>query len=157
MLHAYGWCILRTSREKYKNATLDEVDAIDDEVDAADRVLWRAFRAWMTDRHDDLFKWHFYDEVNHDRGVLLFFTSRNHRGSSLWDVLEWISTNATGSYGLVHVHDDEDLVGVQQYGRGTHDYSKVFRVHRILNGQREELEDQYLSPIVPRINCSELA
>lgn len=88
MFHAYDWCILRSSGEKYRNATIDEVDVIDDEVDAADRKIWAAFRSWLKNRADDWLKWHFYEHMNNDRGVLLFFTSRNHRASSAWDMLD---------------------------------------------------------------------
>jgi hypothetical protein len=87
----------------------------------------------------------------------MFCVARNHRASAVWDMLQWIATNGTGSYGLFYVHDDEDRLGNVDYGRGAEDFSNMFRVHRLANGLVEELPDPFLSPIVPRLNPSDLA
>jgi hypothetical protein len=90
--------------------------------------------------------------------MLQFCTNRNHRGSSaVWGLMEWLAANASGAYGLVYVHDDEDSVGNQSYGRGEVDHSNEFRVWRILNGNLEEHSDPFLSPIVPTVDPNEFA
>ena len=66
-------------------------------------------------------------------------------------MLEWLAKSSESTYGIVFVHDDEDLKTVKHYGRGTEDHSNSYRIWRILNQQIEELEDPFLSPIVPRI------
>ena len=72
-------------------------------------------------------------------------------------MLKWIARNGSGSYGLLFVHDDEDLIDNHSYGRGNVDHSNVFRVHRIANGQLSEMSDPFFGPIVPNLNPSELA
>ena len=158
MLFVYGWVVVRTSRDRYTDdMPFALVDQIDDEVDAADQRLWQELRQWLEANAGALLKWQFLEQLNNDSGILQFTTSRNHRGSSVWDLMEWIARNGVGSYGIVYVHDDEDVVGKSAYGRGKVDHSNVFRVWRILNGQLEELDDPFLSPIVPRINPSDYA
>ena len=158
MLSAYGWIVVRTSRDCYKNVTRhDRLDDLDDQVDAEDRKLWKRLRNWLESHDDAWLEWQFFEEMNNDRGVLQFFTSRYHRRSCIWDLIGWIAKYGIGSYGLVYVHDDEDRIGAKHYGRGHADYTNVFRVWRILGGKVDELEDPFLSPIVPRVNPSEYA
>ncbi len=71
--------------------------------------------------------------------------------------MRWIAANGAGSYGLVFVHDNEDDGTNTDYGRGDADHSNALRIWRILNGQVEELDDPFLSPIVPTINPNEYA
>ncbi len=134
MLVGYGWCVLRSSREPYRAANIDSVDEIDDVIDAADRNLWSRFRQWMASNDECYIKWDLHEELNNHRGILMFCVSRNHRSSFVWEMIQWIAENGGGSYGLIYVHDDEDQVGNMNYGRGTEDFSNVFRVHRIANG-----------------------
>jgi hypothetical protein len=156
VLVVYGWCVLRSSREPYRSATFETVDDIDDQVDAADRELWKAFRAWMSERGASA-RWQLIEQFNIDRGTLQFFDSKNHRASVVWDMMQWIAKHGPGSFGLFYVHDDEDVPGNKNYGRGDADFTNEFRVHRIANGEVVELADQYLSPIVPFIIPNELA
>lgn len=156
MLLVFGWVIVRTSRESYgEGVSLESMDDLDDQVDAEDRKLWQSLQQWLQSVDDPWLKWQFFEEMNNARGVLQFFTSKNHRASSIWQLMEWIAKNGAGSYGIVYVHDDEDEVGNTIYGRGEADFSNAFRVWRILNGKIEEFDDPFLSPIVPRINPSE--
>jgi Immunity protein 7 len=157
MLEAHGWIVVRTSRDCYIGVDITEVDELDYQVDQADAKLWTQLHDWLGKNESPWFKWQFFEHLNNAPGVLQFFVSRNHRASRMWDLLEWIAKNGTGSYGLVYVHDDEDLIGVNGYGRGSNDYSNEFRVWRILRGTVEELDDPFLSPIVPRVNPSEYA
>lgn len=158
MLSAYGWIVIRTSRDVYKEVTsLHGIDALDDQIDLADQLLWQRLRTWLETEADLSLKWQFTEKMNGANGVLQFFTSINHRTSSIWALMEWIAKEGTGSYGIVYVHDDEDIKGKRKDGRGAVDYSNEFRVWRVLNGKVDELDDPFLSPIVPRINPSEYA
>jgi hypothetical protein len=63
-------------------------------------------------------------------------------------MLDWIVTNAPGSYGLFYCHDDEDTMVRNAYGRvPLMDYDNVFRVHRIKNGRIDELADPFFGLI----------
>lgn len=157
MLVGYGWCVIRSSREPYRTADIDSVDNIDNDVNAADRELWGKFRQWMATHAECYIKWDLHEHLNNHHGILIFCVSRNHRASSVWDMINWIANHGTGSYGLLYVHDDEDQIGNSRYNRGTHDFSNVFRVHRILNGRITEMSDPFFSPIVPTLNPSDLA
>ena len=157
MLAFHGWCVIRTSREAYTAATIDNVDAVDDAVDIADRQLWADFRTWMQVNESPFLKWQLHEQLNNHSGMLTFCGSRNHRAAILWDMLQWITANGVGSFGLVYVHDDEDSATNTSYGRGNADFTNVFRVHRILNGTVDELEDPFFGDIVPTINPCELA
>ncbi len=160
MLNATGWIIVRTSRERYADPelTLDQmVDVLDDAVRIKDEALWQQLRVWLDENADPGLKWQFAEQLNNMSGLLQFAASRNHRASCIWDMMRWIAVNGSGSYGVVYVHDDEDTKGNSHYRRGDNDFSNCFRVWRILNGKVEELDDPFLSPIVPLINPNEYA
>jgi hypothetical protein len=159
MLAGYGWCVLRASREAYRNVAPlgDAIDRLDDLSAKADAELWAAFRKWMQDHATAELRWTLHEHHGNDSGILLYCVSRNHRASCVWDMLAWIAEHGPGSYGLLYVHDDEDLIDFKSYGRGRCDYSGVFRVHRIANGHLDELDDPFLSPRFPKINPSEYA
>ncbi len=153
MLSGSGWCVLRASREVYRDATVDEVEPLDTLLDWADKVLWAEFRAWMAAHETPWLIWHLHEQHNNDRGMLMFYIARNHRASPVWAMLEWIATHGPGSYGLFYVHDDEDIVDASRHGRGiTEDYDNVFRVHRIMNGAVTELADPFFGPLMPNIH-----
>jgi hypothetical protein len=66
-------------------------------------------------------------------------------------VFAWLARNALGSYGLVHLHDDEDEgESARACGRDGTDYTNAFRVWRLLERNVEEFDDPFLSPIVPK-------
>ncbi|QDV50445.1 Imm7 family immunity protein [Gimesia fumaroli] len=155
MLEVYGWVVVRTSRDIFVNATFEELDAIDDIVDLRDAQLWSDLRDRLPTQESSSLRWQFYEHLNNKRGILQFCESTNHRSADTWALMDWIVKHATGSYGLIYVHDDEDIPSNKSYSRGQHDFSNVFRVWRILNGELLELEDPFLSPIVPTINPSE--
>lgn len=140
----FGWCHLQTSRELLRNATLEEVNAIDTQIDRADCEMFAAFRVWMGQQNDPFLVWTLLEQHNNHCGLLTYTLSRNHRSSMVWDMLEWIVANATGSYGLFYCYDDEDTMIRNAYGRiPAMDYDNVFRVHRIKNGRLEELADPF--------------
>lgn len=164
MLRAHGWIVVRSSRERYADPdlTIDEmVQVLDDAVRIKDEALWQQLRQWLEEHSDPGLKWTFTDRFNALSGLLQFAASRDHRASCIWDMMRWIAVNGTGSYGIVYVHDDEDTDTNRDFRRGhadnAADYSNVFRVWRILNGKLEELDDPFLSPIIPTINPTEFA
>ena len=161
----FGWCHLQTSREKLRNARLDEVDRIEAEIDRADLEMFTAFREWIGRQNDPFLVWTLLEQHNNHCGLLTYSLSRNHRTSAVWDMLEWIAVNAPGSYGLFYCHDDEDTMSRDAYGRSpAMDYDNVFRVHRIKNGRLEELADPFfgliegdLAPVHPYNRASQHA
>ena len=160
MLNAHGWIIVRTSRERYGDPelTIDEmVEVLDDAVRIKDEALWQQLRGWLEEKADPGLKWQFTERFNAVSGLLQLTVSRDHRASCIWDLMRWIAANGSGSYGLIHVHDDEDTEANADYRRGDADHSNAFRVWRILNGKVEELDDPFLSPIVPTVNPNEYA
>lgn len=151
MIFGVGWCVLRSSRSGYETASVADAEAVDAAIDAADLALWSSFRDWMTANSSPWLVWTLYEHHNNHHGLLQVFLSRNHRSSPFWQMLDWIATNGSGSYGLFYVHDDEDIVGPERDGRGIADYDNVFRVHRIMNGRVDELVDSFFGPIVPTL------
>jgi hypothetical protein len=170
MMFAYGWAIVRSSRAPYvefltaqvPNSVefLDGIDNIDDEVARADEQLFSRLKAFLADFEIPDLDWHFREHMNNDSGILLFSSSRNHRGMqpSALQLLYWLAEAGPGSYGLVYLRDDEDVGdGGRARGRDGTDHSNEFRVWRLLAGKVKEFDDPFLSPIVPKINPSEYA
>ena len=153
MLFAVGWCVLQSSRSVYATTSIADIDAVDAAVDSADAELWTAFRRWMEANcaSEWTLNWTLHEHHNNHHGLLQAYVSRNHRPSPFWQMLEWITVNGPGSYGLFYVHDDQDIVGPRRYRRGTADFDNVFRVHRIMNGCVEELADPFFGPIIPNL------
>ncbi|QDV50874.1 Imm7 family immunity protein [Gimesia fumaroli] len=148
MLLGFGWCHLRSNRSPLSTATLATAVSIDAEIDKADEELWQNFREWMEQSAGSFLKWQLYEGLNNEHGLLTYCVSRNHRSSVVWDMLEWISKNGPGSYGLFYCHDDEDVMERTGYNRNPPmDYDNVFRVHRLLNGELTELDDPFFGMI----------
>ena len=62
-------------------------------------------------------------------------------------MLDWIAQHGQGSYGLFFVHDDEDGIGNERYGRGQGDHSNRFRVHKLLHGAITELGNPFFPDV----------
>ena len=154
MLFGAGWCVLRSSRDAYETASVDDLDTLDPVTKRNDEKLFSDFREWMTEHDSRWLLWTLYEQHNNHDGLLQFFISRNHRASPVWDMLQWIASNGPSSYGLFYVHDDEDVVDHSRFGRGIkEDFDNVFRVHRIQRGAVTEHPDPFFGPIVPNIDC----
>lgn len=69
---------------------------------------------------------------------------RNHRKEEVIDLFRWLAENGPGSYGLLHVCDDED-------GERGADYANGFRVWRLARGRLTEHTDPFLSPRIPTV------
>ena len=151
MLLAHGWAVIQSSREKYKRSDPDDWFVLDEESQKEDEELWKRFRLWMSENDDSFVVWQLTEQLNNHHGLLQYSISRNHRSSVLWGMLEWLANSSVSTYGIVYVHDDEDQENNKNYGRGTEDHSNNYRVWRVLQGEVVELEDSFLSPIVPRI------
>lgn len=63
---------------------------------------------------------------------------RNHRQSSVIDLFAAIGRLAPGSYGLLHILDDEDP-----------GHENEARVHRLVRGEVAEHTEELLSPTIP--------
>jgi len=73
--------------------------------------------------------------------LLQFHAASNHRTSAFWQLANFIAKQSNGSFGVLYVHDDEDIGG-----RTGRNYSLFFRVWRILDGVLSEHGDQLFSP-----------
>jgi hypothetical protein len=153
-LFGAGWCVLRSSREAWVSATVDDVVTLDELHRQQDERLWKEFRQWMKEHETPWLLWQLYEHHNNHDGFLQFYISGNHRSSPVWEMLQWIADNSKDSYGLFYAHDDEDVVQeLHRYSRGaTEDYDNVFRVHRIFKGVVSEMPDPFFGPIVPNID-----
>ena len=143
MLLAIGWLIVVSappSSEELDDEALDEYLRVEDEK------LWDEVEAWLQIHSEPWLEWTLTRINNNHRGVLQFHTSRNHRTTSVWELLSWVAARTSAAYGIVYVHDDEDLVAVKHYGRGRADFSNCFRVWSVTNGSVNEQEDSVLTP-----------
>jgi len=68
----------------------------------------------------------------------------NHYVSYVTDIYKWIAINLPGSYGLLHVHNDEDITDEE-------DNSNHFIVWKLARGRLLRMEDYYLSPYIPTV------
>lgn len=157
MMLAVGWFIVAVPRQGYKAAGLEDIDRLDDEYDGQDEVLWNALEHWLGEHADGFLQWNFTRHNNNARGLLQVSTSRNHRVSCIWDLLNWLAQSSSGSYGVLHVHDDEDRNrrNVSQGGADTCDHSNEFRIWCLKRGSLCEHADTLLSPLVPAVKDAE--
>ena len=68
----------------------------------------------------------------------------NHYAAYVLGLFQGLAELAPGSYGLLYVHDDEDLREGQRW-------RNHFRVWRLCRGQLTEHDDSFLSPFVPTV------
>jgi len=97
--------------------------------------------------------WHFRAHLKNAGGILTMSSSRNHRGMAptVLKVFAWLARHVSGSYGLVYLHDDEDEgESARACGRDWTDHTNAFSVWRLLEGNVEEFDDPFLSPIAPK-------
>ena len=132
MMFAMGWEKLQTSQSVYASSDNNDVDLLDDHLNQSVKLLFEKCRDWLMDCGNPFLCWTLTDELNNERGLLGVHTSRNHRASAIWPLLDFIAAESKGSYGLSHVWDDEN--GTQ------------FEVWRIWEGKVSEHPDPYFSP-----------
>jgi hypothetical protein len=119
--------------------TIGVSSADEDETALLDRIVERVRRAVRDFGDIDLV------DLRWANGVpMLHFAGMDKHGGvmapELLDLFTRVGTLAPGSYGLLHVWDDQDL-----------QHDNEFRVHRMARGQVTELADTYLSPVAPVI------
>jgi len=70
----------------------------------------------------------------------------NHKTNPWFDALElfeWLAQNARGSYGLLHLEDNEDQEG----------FNNQFQVYVLKKGKLTKQNDPFLSPRIPEIEA----
>lgn len=145
MFSGYGWCRLSAPRPPVLASDETALEGSDE----TDELLWSEFRRFMSRLDSQWIEWQLHDYSNNDTGVLTFSVSRNHRRLEVFEMLEWIARYGPASHGLLYVHDDEDEQN-QALRRGqSGDFSNVYRVHRLLNGEIAELSDPFFGQITP--------
>lgn len=150
MLLATGWFVVQVLRPGYADAVADSLDALDHAYDAQDEQLWSALELQLQQlqQKDPFLHCQWHRRLNNARGLLQIAVSRNHRSGSVWDLLDWLAQSSPGNYGLLYVHDDEDVAGARAGGG---DFANVLRVWRLRRGQLSEHADALLSPLVPAV------
>jgi hypothetical protein len=68
----------------------------------------------------------------------------NHFSNYVLEIFRWVAENLPGSYGLLYVHDDEDI-------QDEEDNSNTIVVWKISRGKLTQEKDNYLSPCIPVI------
>ena len=85
----------------------------------------------------------FYDLRNiNGNHHLTIQAGHNHRHNEIIEFFKWIAEIAPGSFGLLYIHDDEDLLRQNE---------NRFKVWRMRRGTVDELDDTFLSPLNPAV------
>jgi hypothetical protein len=145
MFLGFGWAVVQTSRSRLVGAPTEQVYALDEDLEREDDRLHAACRSWLESHPSPWLKWQFSEKLNNHQGLLQFYSSRNHRDLLFWQLAEFIASQSAGSWGLLHVHDDEDIGP-----RTNKDFSGAMRVWRILDGQLTEHDNPYFSPFLSK-------
>jgi hypothetical protein len=115
------------------------IQANDDETSLLERLVERVHRAVRDFGEIDLVDLRWVNGV-----PVLHLGGLDKHGATmapdLLDLYTRIGELAPGSYGLLHVWDDQDL-----------QHDNEFRVHRMARGQVTEMADTLLSPVAPTI------
>ncbi|MBC2177787.1 hypothetical protein HCB27_14260 [Listeria booriae] len=130
MLELHGWI---TVREPYEYDD-DDDDFLDDIVKNVELMI-QGFN-WGSG----------ILQLNYFNGIptITIAIQSNRKTSEVSDVFElceYLKINASGSYGLIYMHDDEDLEGNQNN----------FIAYILARGELRQEIDTYLSPCIPRI------
>jgi hypothetical protein len=115
------------------------IQATDDETALVERIVERVRRAVRDFGDLDLvdLRWVNGVPILHLGGLAKHGATM---APDLLDLFTRIGELAPGSYGLLHVWDDQDL-----------EHDNEFRVHRMARGQVTEQADSLLSPVAPTI------
>lgn len=134
MFTYHGWIELEDENysQKWKSGEIDAVDFRKRILQIVEEVTK------LIDQEIDIPP-HDFSVMDGSNGVITIHLSgqRNHYRSGPEDLLEWVRTNAPGSYGLIHIMDDE---------HPRHD--NEFRILRLAKKRITVLEDKLLSPYV---------
>jgi len=115
------------------------LQATDDETSLLERIVERVHRAVRDFGEIDLVDLRWVNGV-----PMLHLGGMDKHGATmapeLLELFTRIGELAPGSYGLLHVWDDQDLQNDNE-----------FRVHRMARGQVTDFSDTLLSPVAPTI------
>ena len=128
MIEYHGWAIIR---EAYDEKGEDQSKLADIVKEIRQRIL-------QIDTTNEFYDLRYLNGSLH----LTIQGDHNHRDNQIIDFYKWVASIAVGSYGLLHVRDDEDSQ------RGNENKFKVWRMKR---GQVDELDDTLLSPYFPTV------
>jgi len=124
MIEAHGWLTL--SYSDY------------DSEDEPQRRFITAFRNFMAQKYP----WVLVDSYGRfttRNGLECFAIDalHNHKGEPFYilEIFSWVASNSTGSYGLLHLYDDEDAA-----------HNNEFQVYIVKRGQLIKAQDAFLSP-----------
>ena len=123
MFSVFGWATISCST--------NEIDQAEDK-----KILEKLDEQIEKYRIDGLIEIRLYKTLNGSLNALSIVGSRNHRYEKIIDLYRWLADNATGSYGLLYIHDDES------------NFENEFRVLRLARGKISVESDPFLSPII---------
>ena len=126
MFSVFGWATISCST--------NEIDQAEDK-----KILEKLDEQIEKYRIDGLIEIRLYKTLNGSLNALSIVGSRNHRYEKIIDLYRWLADNATGSYGLLYIHDDES------------NFENEFRVLRLARGKISVESDPFLSPIIPTV------
>jgi hypothetical protein len=113
---------------------LDEITMADEHA-AIQRIQEKAAEA---EKRMDC--WFELKETFNNQHVLVLHGLRNHPQTALLELFNWIGVNYPMSYGLLYIHNEEDV-----------ERSNEFVVYRLAHGKVTEFQDSFLSPYIPTI------
>ncbi|GAB3139236.1 immunity 7 family protein [Amycolatopsis stemonae] len=118
--------------------TIQATSSGDDDPALLERLVDRVHRAVRDAGAFDLIdlRWSEGMPMLHIAG----FDKHGGPGLELLDLFTRVGELAAGSYGLLHVWDDQDT-----------EHDNEFRVYRMARGQVTEREDPHLTPVAPTV------
>lgn len=130
MYEFHGWANIR---ETYRNTEEAEMN-IRTIIDKINQYI----------KSQEMFNWSFDIKTYNGNHHLIVSGFTNHAlpaSKKLFDLYKYIANIAPGSYGLLYIHDDEDING----------FENEFRVFVLARGELIEKKDMFLSPYIPTV------
>ncbi|WP_299261182.1 Imm7 family immunity protein [uncultured Aquimarina sp.] len=128
MIEFNGWAIIRESfneegeSEKLLNSIINQINLKIIEMDSG----------------NEFYSLKYLNGTYH----LSIMANHNHRTEHVIEFFKWISEISKGSYGILYVHDDEDIEKGNE---------NKFKVWSLKKGKVVEMNDVFLSPMNPEI------
>jgi hypothetical protein len=146
----FGWAVVQVSRSAFPvpptNENMELWGELAVECEGADKALWNDLRKWISDNAESGFTWQLHEEsIGFHTGMFQFMSGPSRASKSgAFGLLEWIAVNGSGSYGLMHVLDADDVKPTDSPGA---ERAQGFRVWRIFEGEVQEIEETAFNPL----------
>ena len=131
MVELHGWLTLRESTSEEDDRIIEIANDITDKIK-------------MLEWNSENFRINSYNGQYYI-GIDLHSNRKDKRVEDVFNILEYILKKAVGSYGIVYMHDDEDVKGKDN----------EFVAYVIARGSITEKKDSFLSPYIPVVEDEE--